>query len=108
MTALGQASTDIIEQLGRERTGTHARGVCLGDTENVIQIQRTEARTGGSAAGSGAGAGNVGIGAMVDVQQRALRALEHDAGTLLAQLVQAGGDIGDQRLEDFRVAERLI
>ena len=26
----------------------------------------------------------------------------------LAQLVQTGGDIGDQRLEDFRVAEGLV
>ncbi len=69
MTAFGQACTDIIEQLGGERTGAHTGGIGLGDTEDVVQVQRTETRTRGSAASGGAGAGHVGIGAMVDVQQ---------------------------------------
>src|SRR5690606_27465382 len=47
-------------------------------------------------------------GAVVDIQQRALRTFEHDARALLAQLVQPRRDVGDQRLEDLRVAQRLV
>src|SRR5690606_39522291 len=90
------------------RAGADAGGVGLGDAEDVVQVQRAEAGTGGGAAGGGAGAGHVRVGAVVDVQQRALGALEHDVGAGLAQLVPARGDVGDHGLVDFRIAQGLV
>src|SRR5690606_18292843 len=99
VAAGSQALADVIEQLGGERTGADTGGVGLGDTQHVIQIQRADTGTGGGPPGGSVGAGDVGIGTVVDVQQCALGTLEHDVGTLTAQLVQTRGHIGDQGLQ---------
>src|SRR5690606_11846222 len=50
----------------------------------------------------------VGIGTVVDVQQRALGTLEHDIGTLAAQLVQTGSHVDYQRLQPVGKGQRLF
>jgi hypothetical protein len=45
-----------------------------------------------------------GIGAVVDVEQRTLRAFEQHALALLAQLVKDAGDVGLHRLDVFAEA----
>ena len=52
--------------------------------------------------------GDVRIGAVVDVEQRALRAFEQHALALLAQLVKDAGDVGLHRLDVFAEGQRLV
>ncbi|RMN95057.1 hypothetical protein ALQ50_05526 [Pseudomonas coronafaciens pv. coronafaciens] len=108
VATLGQKRTNVVEQLGRKRPRTHTRGVSLGDTQNVIQIHRTETRTGGDAASSGVGAGDVRIGAVVDVQQRALGTFEHDVLAIATHLMQRSSDVEHQRLEQVSVFHALV
>src|SRR5699024_10084238 len=103
--ALGQILAQLVEQLGRERTSADAGGVSLGNTQHVVQVARPHAGAGGGAAGGGVGRGDIRIGAVVDVQQRALCALEQQALALLLQLVQDHADVDDQRLEDLGDAQ---
>jgi hypothetical protein len=49
-----------------------------------------------------------GIGAVVDVEQRALRALEQHLLALLAQLVQDAGDVVLHRLDVLAEGQRLV
>src|SRR5690606_5590404 len=60
VATLGQEGPGVVEQFGRERTGTNTGGVGLGDTEDVVQVQRTETGTGSGTAGRGVGTGDVG------------------------------------------------
>ena len=60
------------------------------------------------AADGGVGRGDVGIGAVVDVEQRTLRAFEQHALALLAQLVEDAGDVGLHRLDVLAEGERLV
>src|SRR5690606_13247377 len=75
-TAVADALADLVVQLGRERAAADAGGVGLGDAQHVIDVLRAHAGAGQRATDGGVGAGDVGIGAVVDVQQRALGALE--------------------------------
>src|SRR5690606_30488164 len=69
---------DVTEQLGGKGAGADPGGIGLGDPQHIVQIEGAEAAAGGGATGGGIGGGDVGIGAVVDVQQRALGALEQD------------------------------
>ncbi|RMV57311.1 hypothetical protein ALP09_04765 [Pseudomonas amygdali pv. lachrymans] len=108
VATLGQESTDIVEQLGRERTRTHTRGVGLGDAQNVIQVHRTKTRTGSDTASSGVGAGDVRISTVVDVQQRTLGTFEHDVLAVATHFMQRSGDVEHQRLEQIGIFHALV
>jgi hypothetical protein len=88
-----------VVQFGRERAAADARGVGLGDAEHVVDRVRADAGAGQRAADGGVGRGDVGIGAVVDVEQRALRALEQHRLPCLAQVVQDAGHVGLHRLD---------
>src|SRR6478735_5737044 len=45
----------VVRQFGRKWARTYTRGVSLGDTEDIIQIQRAETGTGSRAACGGVG-----------------------------------------------------
>jgi hypothetical protein len=88
MTLFTQELTDFVIEFGRERAFANARGVSLGDAEDITQRTRTHARTGSGLAGNRVGRGHIGIGAVVDIEQRTLRAFKQDAGTGAALLVE--------------------
>src|SRR5690606_6066398 len=97
--AIADALADLVVELGGERAAAHARGIGLGDAEHVVDRIGAHARAGQRAADGGVGAGDVGIGAVVDVEQRALRAFAQHALALLAQVVADAGDVGFHRLD---------
>src|SRR5690606_3416745 len=101
LAAVADALADLVVQLRRERAAADAGGVGLGDAQHVVDRVRADAGAGQRAAGGGVGGRDVGIGAVVDVQQRPLRTLEQHALALLAQLVQHAGDVGLHRLDVF-------
>jgi hypothetical protein len=79
---------DLVVLLGRERPLADPRRVGLADAEHIADRARAHAGAGRRLRRHGVGRGDVGIGAVVDVEQRALRALEQDALALAALLVE--------------------
>ena len=92
LALLADQLADLVEQLGRERPLADAGRVGLGDAEHVADGARAEARAGRGLAGDGVGGGDERIGAVVDVEQRALRALEQDALAGAALVVEQAPD----------------
>src|SRR3989344_1031369 len=103
VTLFSQVRTDFVEQLSREWTRTYTRGVSLGNAQDVVQEHRANTRTGSYAASGGVRAGHVRVGTVVDVQQGALGAFEHDVFASATQVVQLGSQVQHQRLEQLRV-----
>jgi hypothetical protein len=66
----------LIEQLGRKRTGADARGVGLDDAEHLVEGAAAPSRCRRRTARGGGRGGHERIGAEIDVEHRALRALE--------------------------------
>ena len=78
--ALAERLADVVVHLvGRERPLANARGVGLADAEHVVDRVRAEAGAGRRLRRHRVGRGDVRISAVVDVEQRALRALEQNA-----------------------------
>src|SRR5260363_97469 len=59
-----------------KRAAAHARAIRFGDAQNVMQLPRPDARARCSRASHAMAAGHKGISAMIDIEQRALRALK--------------------------------
>src|SRR5690606_32853373 len=99
LATVANALAHVVVQPGRERAAANAGGVGLGDAEHVVDRVRANAGTGQRAADGGVGTGDVRVGAVVNVEQRTLRAFVQHPLTLLAQVVQDAGDVGLHRLD---------
>ena len=88
VSALAQPLADLVVLLGRERAIADAGRVGLADAEHITDRARPEAGTGRRLRGHRVGRGDVRIGAVIDVEQRGLRALEQDALALAPLLVE--------------------
>jgi len=95
-------------QFRRKRSFAHARAVGLGDAEHVVQVHRPDAGAGCRRAGDAVGRSHERIGAMVDVEQRALRALEQQVLARLVGVVQRARHVGDQGHQARRERQRFI
>ena len=85
--------------LGRQRPFADARGVGLHHADDAVHAVRRHARAGAGAARGGVRGGHERIGAVIDVQERALRAFEQDVLAAPHGLVQQDDRVGDERLE---------
>src|SRR5690606_25553763 len=108
LATVADALPDFIVQLGRERTTANTGGIGLGNPEHVVDRVCADAGAGQCAANGGVGAGDVGIGAVVDVEQGALCAFVQHALALLAQVVQDAGDVGLHRLDVVAEGQRFV
>ena len=84
LAAAADLLADLVVQLGRERALADPGRVGLADAEHIADRARAHAGAGRRLRRHRVGRGDVGIGAVVDVEQRALRALEQDALALAA------------------------
>src|SRR6185369_6677903 len=73
------ALADRVLLLGRERSFADARGVGLRDPDDAVDLPRREAGARGDPVRPRARGGHERIGPRVEVEQRALRALEDHA-----------------------------
>jgi hypothetical protein len=73
---LGQMAAHLVLQLGWEWARTNPRGIGLGESEYIVNLARANAGTRTHGTGHAVATGHVGIGAVIDVEQRALGALE--------------------------------
>src|SRR6185437_6026153 len=51
VAALAQALADAVGELGRERPAADARGIGLGNAQDIVKMMRPDAGTGGGGAG---------------------------------------------------------
>src|SRR5262249_56107313 len=86
--ALPDETADIVGLLGRERPLPHAGGVGLADAEDVADRPRPKPRAGRGLGGDRVGGGHERVGAVIDVEEGALRAFEKDALALAALVVE--------------------
>ena len=103
---LPQALAVVVEQLGRERAAADPGRVGLHDADDPLDAGRPDAGAGRGAAGDRVGRGDERIGAVVDVEQRALAALEQHVLARVERLVQQQAGVGDVRAEPLGVARR--
>ena len=76
VAALGDPGADLVVQLGRIRPGPDPRRVRLHDADDLVDLERPDPAAGAGAAGDRVRRGHVRIAAVVEVEQRALGALE--------------------------------
>ena len=95
-------------QLGREGAGPDPGRVGLGDPPDLGDVGRADAGADGRRAGDRVGGGDEGIGAVVEVEQRRLGALEdHRLAGVERVPAQARG-VGDVRLQPVAVADVFL
>ena len=90
--AVAEGLADRVGQLGRERAAADPGRVGLGDAEHKADRRRRDAGPGRGLPGHRVRRGHVGIGAVIDIEHRALRALEQDAAAGAPRLVEQPPD----------------
>ena len=91
------------DDLARERPLADARDVRLRDTEHLVDPIRADPEAHGRAGRDRARRGDERIRAVIEVEQRALRALEEDALAVAQRPVDEERRVGDVRREPLRV-----
>ena len=82
--------------------GADPRAVGLGDADDPVDVARADAGAGARAAGHRVRRRDEGIRAVVEVEERGLRALEQHVLAGLERLVHQADGVGDVRLEPRR------
>ena len=106
--ALAQFLADLVVQFGRERPGPDARRVGLGDAPDLGDVARADTGADTGSTGDGVGRGDEGVGAVVDVQQRGLRALEDHELLVVERAVQQRSRVSDVLLQAVPVEQVLL
>ena len=88
-------SPSASSELRRERSGAHAGGVGLGDPDDAVEVARPQSGACAGAAGGRVRRRDVGVGAMVEVEERRLGALEQDVRPGCQGVVQETDGVGD-------------
>ena len=94
--------------LGRERAAANTRHVGLFDAEHTVDVHWTHARARRRATRAARRGSHIGIGAVVDVEQRALRALEQHRLALAQRAVEHVRGFGHVGLQDARIGQVLL
>ena len=95
MAGLPELVADGIELFRGEGAFAHAGAVGLYHTDHFVDFLRSHARPDGNAAGNRVGGGDIGIGAVIDVQHGRLCPLEKDPASGSHFLVQEGNGVAD-------------
>ena len=107
VAALAQAVAHLAGQLGRQRSFADARRVRLDHAEHASDRARRNAEAGADAADRRVRRGDVRIGAVIDVEQRALRAFEQDRLAVAHRLRQQQRDVAHHRPHPLAVRQQL-
>ena len=86
--AFAEGLADLVRQLGRERAAADPGRVGLGDAEHKADGARRDPRPGRGLPRERVRRGHERIGAVIDIEHRALRAFEQDAAALAPRLVE--------------------
>lgn len=98
-----QLLADRVELLRREGTAAHARRVRLHDADYVAERAPAECQARQDAAEAGVGGGDVGIGAVIDVEHDGVGALDEDLGAGVLDGLQERDLVDDKGGHDLAV-----
>ena len=105
---LAHRRAELVVELGRERAGADAGGVRLGHAPDLVEVLRAGARARGGARRDRVRRRHERIRAVVDVEQRALRALEDDLPALVEVLPGEPRGVGDVLLDPVAVGQVVL
>ena len=108
LPGLGQVIAAFVEQLGGERARAHPGRVSLQNSQHGGDPGRTDARPDGRPTRSGIRRRHIRIGAVIDVEQGALRALEQHRFAGIQRIVEQQPGVGDAMLEARRLLEQSL
>ncbi len=77
--AIADRVADLVVEFGRKRAAADAGRIGLGDAQHIADRAGPEPRAARRRRRDGVRGGHIRIGAVIDIEQRALRALEQDA-----------------------------
>src|SRR4051812_18094889 len=106
--ALADLDPDLVVELGRERARADARRVRLRDAPHLVDVAWTDAGADARRTRDRVRRGHERIRAVVDVEQRALRAFEHDDAAVVERAVRERRRVRDELLEPMAVREVLV
>ena len=92
--------------LGRERSRADPGHIGLGDAEHPVDVAGPDPRPDARAAGGGVGRGDERIGAVVDVEEGRLGALQHDVAAGVEGLVHELDGVADHRRQAGATSSR--
>ena len=105
--AFAQRIARSVEELRGKRSGADAGAVRLRDADDAFDLRRSDAQTRARAARDRMRTRDVRVGAVADVEQRALRALDEHALSALQRVVQVRHAVDDVLEQSRRERERL-
>src|SRR4051794_8224066 len=106
--ALADLAADLVVELRRERAGADAGRVRLRDAPDLVDVARADAGADARGARHRVRRRHERIGPVVDVEQRALGALEDDDAAVVQRAVSQCRRVGDELLEAMAVREVLV
>ena len=98
----------MSKKLGRERAVANPRGVRLHDAHHRVDGGRADAAARASAARGGRGRGHEGIGAVIEIEKHAVRALEEDVLALADFVVEEARGIAHEGANLFAVGQVFL
>src|SRR5579875_987744 len=107
VTALDQHVADGVQALGGKRAGPHPGDIRLGNADHLVDLARPDARPGARPTGHGVRGRDERVGAVVEIEERGLGALEQDVPAGVEGLVHHGDGVDDHRLESRRVLPQV-
>ena len=107
-TDLAQPLAQLVVQFGGEGAGTHPGGVRLEDADDRGDPGGPDAGAGARTASGRVGRGDEGVGAVVDVEQGSLRALEEHGLATVECLVEQQAGVGDAVAEPLATGQHLL
>src|SRR5262249_58689030 len=99
LAGLAQPAGFLHRHFARERAEADTRRIGLRDADHLVDRTRAEPDAERRTRGARRRAGDEGIRAVVQIEQRALSALEQDLPPPAESLSQLFADVGDERLQ---------
>src|SRR5258707_14959400 len=96
LAALAQALADVVRELGRERPAADARRIRFCNPQNIVELMRADPGPRRRRAGDAVRRRNERIGAVIDVEQAALRAFEQQVLARLVGVIERPRHVRDQ------------
>gem|GEM_PF-2371261 len=93
------AIADVVIEFGGEWSSADAGGVGFGDADHADDGAFRDAAAIVNTAAGAVGGGDVGEGAVIDVEQAALSPFEQDPFAVIERVEEVGGGIGDEWLD---------
>lgn len=110
-TNLLEVLSDVVELLGRERSGSDSGGVSLDNTVDVSDGGGGHTEAGADTSNAGVGGGDVRVGSKVEIQHQSVGSLNEDSLVGLESLVHEGDGVdheGSQIVGELLVSQNLL